>query len=72
MIFIHDIIFFLDFFRSPKYTAFYSNKMFKFILEKIFDSNLFDGSLKWQMLSAHDTTVAVIAAGLNITSFDCL
>jgi hypothetical protein len=46
--------------------------MFKFILEKIFDSNLFDGSLKWQMLSAHDTTVAVIAAGLNITSFDCL
>lgn len=34
-------------------------------------SNLNGGKLKWQMLSAHDTNVALISANLNITNHEC-
>lgn len=29
-------------------------------------------SLKWHMLSGHDTSVAPMQAALNITNFDCM
>jgi hypothetical protein len=30
------------------------------------------GDLKWQMLSGHDTTIAMLNSYLNITSAECI